>query len=226
MRAASRRGLVAVSVRPGLWSRPGWEARGDGRLLQRVDSALAQGVRRAGERLACKVGCTECCMGPFPITWLDARRLAAGLEALALDEPGRAARIRRRSRAAVRALGRGFPGDPGSGRLNEDEVARERFFDRHGADPCPALDPRRGACELYAWRPLTCRCYGLPVRLGRETLPPCRLCFVGASQREVGRCRVVLDAERMEDRLLRRLLREGEPAGAETVVAFALVGRR
>jgi Fe-S-cluster containining protein len=204
--------------------RPRWETQGDGQLLRRVDAALAVGARRAGSRLACRVGCTECCVGPFPISWLDARRLAAGLAELAAREPGRAAAIRARARSARRLMARGFPGDPASGRLNEDEQARERFFGRHGALPCPALDPQSGACELYAARPLTCRSYGPPVRVGKEELPPCRLCFVGAKPAELRRCRVEIDPEGREDRLLQRLQRAGEPGAVETLVAHALTG--
>lgn len=202
--------------------RPEWEARGDARLLRVVDTALAAGVRRAGDRLACRVGCTECCHGPFPITLVDARRLADGLRALRASAPRRAAAVERRARAAVRALRGGFPGDPATGRLSEDEAAREPYFARHSARPCPALDPGTGGCDLYAARPLTCRAYGPPVRVAGENLPPCRLCFVGAPPREVAGCRVEVDPEGREDRLLRRLYRAGEPAAAETVVAFAL----
>ena len=199
-----------------------WESRGDAELLRRVDGTLAAGARRAGPRLACRVGCTECCIGPFPITWLDARRLAEGLAELARLAPARAEAVRARAKASQRKLRRRFPGDPATGRLSEDEAARERFFERHASEPCPALDPESGACDLYAARPLSCRSYGPPVRIANEKLPPCRLCFVGASAREVERCRVEIDPEGLEDRLLRRLLRAGEPAGAETVVAFAL----
>jgi Fe-S-cluster containining protein len=203
-------------------ARPDWERRGDARLLRVLDAALADGARRAGDRLACRVGCTECCHGPFPITLLDARRLKEGLGELRGREPERAEAIEKRARADVRALRHRFPGDPGTGRLNEDEVAREAFFTRHEARPCPVLDPRTGACELYEARPLTCRAYGPPVRVAAESLPPCRLCFVGASSRTIARCRVSVDPGNLEDRLLRRLFRAGEPAAAETVVAFAL----
>ncbi len=160
-------------------------------------------------------------MGPFPITLLDARRLNAGLQALRASAPRRAAAVERRATAAVREMQRRFPGDPASGRLNEDEAARERFFDRHQSLPCPALDPKTGACELYDARPLTCRTFGPPVRIGRENLPPCRLCFVGVPSREVARCRIDVDVD-LEDRLLRRLQKAGEPAVPETLVAFAL----
>jgi len=202
--------------------RPRWEVRGDGELLRRVDAALAAGARRSRGQLACHVGCTECCIGPFPITALDARRLGAALREMRASDPDRADRIRRRARSAARVMKRGFPGDPATGRLNEDEAARERFFDRHDSRPCPALDPASGACEVYAARPLTCRTFGPPVRIGHEDLPPCRLCFVGATGAKLERCRVDVDPGDAEDRLLRRLHRAGLPAAAETVVAFAL----
>lgn len=206
-------------------SRPRWEQAGDRALLRRVDGALAAGARRAGARLACRVGCTECCLGPFPITLLDARRLAEGLAALSARDPAAASAIRARAREARRVLRRGFPGDGETGRLAEDEDARERFFARHGSRPCPALDPVAGACQLYDARPLSCRTYGPPVRIGREDLPPCRLCFVGAARSEVEGCRVTIDADRLEDHLLRRLDRAGLRVGAETVVAYALPDR-
>jgi Fe-S-cluster containining protein len=204
-------------------SRPRWEEQGDRALLRRVDGELAKGARRAGSHLACRVGCTECCQGPFPITVLDARRLAEGLAELQARDPAAAAAIRARARADREAMRRGFPGDGATGRLGEDEAARERFFARQGARPCPALDPHTGACGLYAARPLTCRSYGPPVRIGREDLPPCRLCFVGASPREVERCRVEVDPDDLEDRLLRRLAGAGWRVGAETIVAYALL---
>lgn len=226
MKASTRRAPTtsapAGGSRP---DRPRWETRGDSALLRRADAALALGARRAGAGLACRVGCTECCLGPFPITWLDARRLASGLRALAVREPRRAQAVRDRARAAVRRMARGFPGDAASGRLGEDEEARERFFDRHGSLPCPALDPGSGACEVYDARPLTCRSYGPPVRIGDEDLPPCRLCFVGARPEQVERCRVEIDPEGEEDGLLQRLHRTGLPGAVETVVAYALVDR-
>lgn len=202
--------------------RPGWETRGDRRLLRVVDGALSAGARRAGDRLACRVGCTECCVGPFPITLVDARRLREGLAQLREREPKRASAIARRAAAAARALRRGFPGDSETGRLSEEEPARQRFFARHAARPCPVLDPLTGACELYEARPLTCRSYGPPLRVAQEKLPPCRLCFVGASARTIESCRVTVDPEGLEDRLLQRLQRQGEPSVPETLVAFAL----
>jgi hypothetical protein len=61
--------------------------------------------------------------------------------------------------------------------------------------------------------------------MGEEDLPPCRLCFTGARPPTVERCRVAIDPG-LEDRVLRRMQREGQPAIPETLVAFALLDVR
>ena len=68
---------------------------------------------------------------------------------------------------------------------------------------------------------MSCRTYGLPVRLGREDLAPCRLCFVGASAAEVESCRVEPDPAGAEDVVLTLAERRSGSDGS-TVVAFAL----
>jgi hypothetical protein len=51
----------------------------DNELIQIVDAAVAEAARRSGAWLVCRLGCTQCCIGPFPINQLDARRLRRGL---------------------------------------------------------------------------------------------------------------------------------------------------
>jgi Fe-S-cluster containining protein len=189
----------------------------DRRLLRVIDDAMAGAAARAGTRLACRPGCDECCHGPFPVNALDVRRLRRGMEELASRDPGRATAVIERVRAQIPRLAAGFPGDPGTGVLSEDENASEAFFDRHASIPCPALDPGTGRCDLYAHRPLTCRTFGPPVRIGGTDLPPCRLCFQGEPQAAVEACRVEIDPDGLEDRLVAD---RGEDE--ETVVAFAL----
>jgi Fe-S-cluster containining protein len=147
----------------------------DGALIRIVDAALAEAARRAGPWLACRPGCAECCIGPFEITSLDARRLREGLAAI---DPAIAVRILDRAR--------GYPSDP--------EIADET--------PCPALDPEAGACDLYAWRPIVCRTFGPPVRFGAESLAICELCFQGATPEEVAACEVEVDPGNLEAELL------------------------
>ena len=66
----------------------------------------------------------------------------------------------------------------GSGPVEAARVAN--FSDD---DPCPALDPETGTCDLYASRPITCRCFGPPVRCDSGALGICELCFDGASEK-------------------------------------------
>lgn len=180
----------------------------DRRLLQVIDEAMSEAAAKAGDRLACRPGCTECCHGPFPINALDARRLRIGLSLL---PPDRAAAIVERAERLLPVLRPGFPSDPDS------EVADE-YFSRHAGLPCPVLDPETGRCELYEHRPLSCRTFGPPVRIGEADLPPCRLCFVGASQEEIDACRVEPDPHGVEDRLVDRF-----DARDETLIAFAVL---
>jgi Fe-S-cluster containining protein len=109
-------------------------------------------------------GCTQCCIGAFPIDQLDALRLRRGLTALEKRAPVRADRVRERAREAVGRLSRDFPGDPVNGILDEGDEAAKRFSDFANDEPCPVLDPETGNCELYESRPKACRVFGPPVR--------------------------------------------------------------
>ena len=167
---------------------------GDQALLQVVDAALAEAARKSGLWLVCRPGCTQCCLGPFPITPLDARRLRLGLAALEARDPDRAAHLRERARQA---------------RSADDE-------------PCPALAPETGLCELYAARPITCRAFGPPVRCGSEAVGVCELCYQGASDAEIAACEVDIDPDDLESALLKELA-ETSGARGDTLVALALL---
>jgi Fe-S-cluster containining protein len=169
---------------------------GDEALIRIVDAALAEAARKSGPWLVCRPGCTECCMGPFPITQLDARRLREGLAELESRDRQRAARVRERARQAA------------AGAATDD-------------DPCPALDPSTGTCDLYAARPITCRIFGPPVRYGSDAVGICELCFQGASDQEIAACQVDVDPG-LESQLSNEV-EESTGVRGETSVASALV---
>jgi Fe-S-cluster containining protein len=193
----------------------------DDALVAQVDAALLDAQRCLGPLLDHARGCPACCLGPFPITALDARRLRRGLARLREHDASRAAALERRAQADVAAFAPHFPGDPATGRLGDDETAEEVFATRFGGHPCPALDPASGRCELYALRPLTCRTFGPPVRVGAEDLPPCERCCPGAETATLEGCRARIDPEGHEAELLRALAEATDEDG-ETLVAFAL----
>src|SRR5947207_13678599 len=101
----------------------------DQQLVQIVDAALADVARRSGEWLVCRVGCTQCCVGVFAISQLDALRLRHGLAELERRDPERAQAVRERAQKSVKRLAKAFPGDPKTGVLAEDEASLERFED-------------------------------------------------------------------------------------------------
>jgi Fe-S-cluster containining protein len=197
----------------------------DQELVQIVDASLAEAARWAGEWLVCRLGCTQCCYGAFAINSLDALRLNAGMTALRGAEPALAAELERRARAWIAEFGAEFPGDPKTGLLGNSDAERKRFEEFANDAACPALDPATGQCDVYAWRPMTCRVFGPPVRMEAPmeegvALGHCELCFAGASLSEVAACEMAVPHE-----LEAELLEEAGTKG-ETVVAFALLGAR
>src|ERR1700744_1226836 len=77
---------------------------GDQKLVQIVNAALADSARRSGKWLACKPGCSQCCVGVFAISQLDVLRLQRGITEMDVKEPEKAARIRARARDVVARL--------------------------------------------------------------------------------------------------------------------------
>jgi Fe-S-cluster containining protein len=186
----------------------------DRELIQIVDAAMAEAARLSGAWVVCEPGCADCCLGPFPITQLDAWRLRQGLAQLERRDPERAVRVRRRSRESVARMV-DFPGDLTTGILDEDEEAEERFAALPDEEYCPALDPDALTCDLYEARPITCRIFGPAVRSGGDVLGVCELNYQGATDEQIVACQVQVDPAGLEDALL-----EGQRE--QTIVAYAL----
>ena len=172
----------------------------DDTLIRIVDAAFAEAARKSGPWLLCRPGCTQCCMGEFAITQLDAERLRGGLCELEAGDPERAARVRQRAKEAVA----------------RDPVLAEEA-------PCAALDPETGTCDLYVARPVTCRVFGPPVRCSAESeaIGVCELCYQGARDAEIAACEVESDPEGLEAALLGEFETRTGLHG-ETTVALAL----
>ena len=182
-------------------------------LVQIIDTAMAEAARKSGRWLACRPGCYHCCIGPFPITQLDALRLRHGLAELKARDPAKAALLLERAVASVERIRRDFPDDPLGGVLATENAPDE--------EPCPALDRDTGTCDLYAARPITCRIFGPAVRFGANSVATCELCYTGATDEEIGACEVEVDPNDLESQLLEELAQSTGVSG-ETIVAFAL----
>jgi Fe-S-cluster containining protein len=191
----------------------------DAELVQIVDASLADAARRAGPWLACRPGCTQCCHGAFPINALDVARLQIALHAA---DPQTAETLRQRARDWLEIYGPRFPGDPDTGILGTSDEDQTRFETFADDAPCPALNPATGLCDVYAHRPMTCRVFGPPTRMGggddqNPSLGCCDLCFVDATEGEIAACEMPVPHD-----LEAELLAEAGDSG-ETLVAFALL---
>jgi Fe-S-cluster containining protein len=190
---------------------------GDRQLVQIMDAALANAAQSAGSWLACRPGCTQCCHGAFAINALDALRLRSGMETLRETDTTTATTVQERAREWLATHGPNFPGDSTTGILGESEEDQARFEDFANEAPCPALNPATGLCDVYAWRPMTCRVFGPPVRMEGDALGCCDLCFIGASESEIAACEMPVPHD-----LEASLVEEAGETG-DTVVAFALL---
>ena len=155
------------------------------RLIQIVDAAVADAYRRGGSHLVCHPGCSQCCIGVFPIAHQDAARLREGLALLTQTDPARAARINARVAASIARLDPWFPGDLSTGILAPDYEENILFEEFANDEPCPVLDLDHGTCDLYEHRPILCRTFGPPMRTEEDNLATCELCFIHASTEEI-----------------------------------------
>lgn len=191
---------------------------GDSLLVQIMDASFAEAAQGAGKFLVCKPGCSQCCHGAFVLNPLDTLRIRAGMDMLRATEPALAARLEKRARAWIDEHGAEFPGDLETGVLGDSKIEEERFEHFANDAACPVLDPDTGKCDLYAWRPMTCRVFGPPVRMGDgEELGHCELCFTGADKEKVAACEMTIPYD-LEEELLGEI-----PSKEQTVIAFALL---
>ncbi|HSL02277.1 MAG TPA: YkgJ family cysteine cluster protein [Nitrospiraceae bacterium] len=122
------------------------------RWFQRATAALL-------DEIPCRIGCTSCCIGPFPITLLDVRTLRQGLACL---PPDHRHRVEQRANEQITAMEAAFPQLIHTDRLDDwSDQEIDRLVTEFHHHPCPALEAN-GRCGVYDHRPLACRSMGIP----------------------------------------------------------------
>jgi Fe-S-cluster containining protein len=162
-------------------------------LVREVD-AVAEAVRQHHpEQVACKKRCTDCCHAVFDLSLVEAMYLNqkfnqafSGAERSSLldraDESERLMyKAKRKAYKAVTEEGR-----------DETEVLEELGKLRIR---CPLLN-EDGLCELYEFRPVTCRLYGLPLNVGGRAVS------CGLSGFEPGEKYPTVNVDRIQERLM------------------------
>ncbi|MBL8218964.1 MAG: YkgJ family cysteine cluster protein [Bryobacterales bacterium] len=188
-------------------------------MLRIIDEPLALAAERAGEGMHCRKGCFGCCIGPFPITLMDAARLRAGLAALPEEQRERI--VQRAEQAVAELRNLGYPGDGESGLLTFLHAEEILFAPPYLTLPCPVLDLESGACTLYEYRPIACRTYGLAITLDGKRMPHCPLNYKDVPGEAIEAARVEIETSAAGKAALDEFLTSGGREG-QTVIAFAL----
>jgi Fe-S-cluster containining protein len=190
-------------------------------LIQIVDAAVADAYRRGGQHLVCHPGCSQCCIGVFPVAHEDGARLREGLIALEQTDPAKAQRIHKRVAASLTRLDPWFPGDLTTGILNENHEAAILFEEFANDEPCPVLDLDHGTCDLYEHRPILCRTFGPPMRTEENNLATCELCFIHATTDEIAACELDPTIPAQEE-ASNQVFNRTHNLHGQTLIAYAL----
>jgi Fe-S-cluster containining protein len=128
-------------------------------LYRKTDHWFQRATAALLDEIPCRLGCTSCCIGPFPITLLDIRTLQQGLAGLPTDHRHR---IEQRAVEQTAAMETAFPLLTQTDLLdNWSDQDIDRLVTAFHHLPCPALEPD-GRCSVYHHRPLVCRSMGIP----------------------------------------------------------------
>lgn len=134
------------------------------KLVAAADAAFERVKESHAACVRCKEGCADCCHALFDLTLIEALYLNhrfnqkfQGVEKADLEQKANRAdrALSRIKRKAYQDLVAGKP----EAEILAD-LARERVR-------CPLLTDQ-DLCELYEYRPLTCRFYGIPTAIGGQ----------------------------------------------------------
>jgi Fe-S-cluster containining protein len=131
-------------------------------LVKLADQAFERVAKDYPDCIKCQIGCADCCHALFDLTLIEAlyinhkfKENFQGSERESLLERANTAdrQTARFKRQAVDALNKG---------VEERDILAELAKKRVR---CPLLNDKE-SCDLYGYRPLTCRFYGVPTAIG------------------------------------------------------------
>lgn len=129
-------------------------------LLAELDAWHDAAKATHPDTIPCRVGCTQCCRGPFDISIADAELLIEAVETLPLPAREEVRRAATRQVEAMTALEPGWEAPFDIAAIGDARF--DRISDALATLPCPLLD-QHGACRIYDRRPMICRLMGLPL---------------------------------------------------------------
>ena len=127
-------------------------------LLETIDQWFAGCISASGSEITCRRACTGCCRGLFEISLLDARLLQLGFNSLAA--PIRQ-KVLLQAEDRLTLLQQQWPEFKHPYILNFLPHDDWQEMPEDDQTPCPLLSDD-GLCQVYEYRPMTCRLHGLP----------------------------------------------------------------
>ena len=159
-------------------------------LVAQVDAVFKKVSDNYAAEVRCKQGCSDCCHALFDVSLIEAMYLNAKFSEL--DEIRRHEMLLEADKADRKAYVLKKKISKEAEETDHSEIllrtAKERIR-------CPLLDSS-DKCALYAYRPITCRIYGVPLEIGGRS----HTC--GLSGFEPGRPYPAVKLERIQDMLL------------------------
>lgn len=131
-------------------------------IVNQVETAFQRVKDRHSEEVRCKPGCSDCCHALFDLTLVEAMYLnhqfnktytGADRDRL-LEKAGNSDRQAYKIKKAAYQMSKDG--------MDDEAVLKEIALKRIR---CPLLN-EEGLCDLYAFRPIACRCYGIPQAIG------------------------------------------------------------
>ncbi|MDX2442038.1 MAG: YkgJ family cysteine cluster protein [Desulfobacterales bacterium] len=131
-------------------------------LVKAADDVFEHVSKEHSECVKCKIECSDCCHAMFDLTLIEAmyinhkfkEKIEGNAREVIINKANDIDRqIHKIKRKAVKEL------EAGS---SEDEILARLAGERVR---CPLLNSK-DSCDLYAYRPITCRFYGIPTSIG------------------------------------------------------------
>ena len=131
-------------------------------VVEMADNAFEKVRATHFESIKCKIHCSDCCHALFDLTLIEAlyinykvNELFIGDKKVMLEEKANIA-----DRAVFKLKKKAYKEFEGG--KSEDEILKDMATKRLR---CPLLN-EEDKCDLYEFRPITCRLYGIPLSIG------------------------------------------------------------
>ena len=131
-------------------------------VVEMADNAFEKVRASHSESIKCKMHCADCCHALFDLTLIEALYINHKVKEMFNGE--KKSRLEEKANIADRAvfkLKKKAYKEFESGK-NEDEILNDMATKRLR---CPLLN-EENKCDLYEFRPITCRLYGIPLSIG------------------------------------------------------------